>query len=131
MIISISKTKTYIPEFNGNRELPPTEQITATIKNPTVAMRERLIPRPQTKGHASANGQTDGVDIIIIEPDKKRILSEMVTAIYNCAYSDGNTEKSINNVTELLEAPSEYNGLVDELFAECQKELQKTVPEKN
>lgn len=131
MVIQVSKTKTYIPEFNGNQDLAQTDQISVVIKNPSVAMREKLIPRPQTKGHASTSGQTDGVEIILLQPDKKRILQEMVQSIQNCAYEENGVEKAINNAIELLNAPAEFNGLVDELFEECQKELQKTVPEKN
>lgn len=131
MVITVSKIKTFVPEFNGNKEQNKEDQISVTIKNPTVAMRDRLIPRPQTKGHASSNGVTDGIDVIIVEPDKKRILTEMVTSIENCAYNDGGVDRAINNVNELLNAPAEFNGLLDEIFDFCQKELQKKVPEKN
>lgn len=43
MVITVSKVKTFEPEFNGNKDLPATERIVVKYKNPTVAMRERLI----------------------------------------------------------------------------------------
>lgn len=131
MVIQVSKTKTYIPEFNGNSALSQNEQIVVTYKNPTVQMRERLIPRPQSKGQASANGSVDTFEIVLADPNKTQILKEMIQTISNCAYEEDGHEKPINNAVELLNAPSEFNGLVDELFKKCQEELQKTVPEKN
>lgn len=131
MVIQVSKTKTFIPKFNGNESLPQNEQITVILKNPTVAMREKLIPPPQMVGRTGANGTTDGVEYQIFTPDKKRILMEMVQQITNCAYEENGAEKPISNTTELLNAPSEFNGLVDELYQKCSAELQKTIPEKN
>lgn len=131
MVIQVSKTKTYIPTFNGNKDIPATEQIVVTYKNPTVQMRERLIPRPQSKGKASTTGAVETFEIVLSDPNKTQILKEMIQTISNCSYEEDGQIKNINNATELLNAPSEFNGLVDEIFGQCQKELQKTVPEKN
>lgn len=131
MVIQVTKTKTFIPKFNGNESLPQNEQVTVILKNPTVAMREKLIPPPQMVGRTGANGTADGVEYQIFTPDKKRILMEMVQQITNCAYEENGVEKPISNTTELLNAPSEFNGLVDELYQKCSAELQKTIPEKN
>ena len=131
MVIQVSKTKTFIPKFNDNESLPQTEQVTVILKNPTVAMREKLIPPPQMVGRTGANCTTDCVEYQIFTPDKKRILMEMVQLITNCAYEENGVEKPISNTTELLNAPSEFNGLVDELYQKCSAELQKTIPEKN
>lgn len=130
MVIQVSKTKNYIPEFNGNKDLPSNEQIVVVLKNPTVAMREKLIPRPQMKGH-SATGRSDEIEFEFQAPNKKQVLQEMVNTISGCAYEENSVEKNICNVNDLLNAPADFNGLVDELFDVCQKELQKTVPEKN
>lgn len=130
MVIQVSKTKNYIPEFNGNKDLPSNEQIVVVLKNPTVAMREKLIPRPQMKGR-STNGMSDGIEFEFQSPNKKQVLQEMVNTISGCACEENGVEKNICNVNDLLNAPAEFNGLVDELFDVCQKELQKTVPEKN
>lgn len=131
MVITVSKTKSFTPEFNGNRGLPPNEQIAVVIKNPTVAMREKLMPTPQMKGRTTANGTSDGLDIVITPPSKRQILQEMVVSVVNCAFEENGVEKNVRDASDLLNAPSEFNGLVDEVFAECQKELQKSVPEKN
>lgn len=131
MVIQVSKIKTYIPEFNGNNELPQNEQIVVTFKNPSVQMRERLIPRPQSKGQASVEGSLDTLEIVLVDPNKTQILKEMIQSISNCAYEEDGHQKTINNAVELLNSPAEFNGLVDELFKKCQAELLKTVPEKN
>ena len=121
MVIQVSKTKSYIPTFNGNKDISPAEQIVVTYKN----------PRPQSKGKASTTGAVETFEIVLSEPNKQQILKEMIQTISNCSYEEDGQIKNINNATELLNAPSEFNGLVDELFGQCQKELQKTVPEKN
>lgn len=131
MVITVSKTKNFIPEFNGNKELPTNEQIVVVLKNPSVAMREKLIPPPQMVGKTGTNGNTESMEYKLFTPDKKRILVEMVSQVLNCAYEENGTERTINNAMELLNAPSEFNGLVDELYQKCSEELQKSVPEKN
>ena len=78
MVIQVSKTKSYIPTFNGNKDISPEEQIVVTYKNPTVQMRERLIPRPQSKGKASTTGAVETFEIVLSEPNKQQILKEMM-----------------------------------------------------
>ena len=113
MVITVSKVKTFEPEFNGNRDLPATERIVVKYKNPTVAMRERLIARPEVKSHADTDGKLD-------------------VSISGCAYADeSGTEHSISNAKELMEAPSEFNELTDEIVKKFEEELNKKVDEKN
>jgi len=132
MVITVSKVKTFEPEFNGNKELPATERIVVKYKNPTVAMRERLIARPEVKSHADTDGKLDGVDIVMGEINKATALREMLVSISGCAYAgDDGEEHSINNATELMNAPTEFNGLVDEIVKKFEEELNKQVNEKN
>ena len=42
MKLTISKTRTFIPGFNGNKDCSPTEQIEVTIKNPTIAIKDKV-----------------------------------------------------------------------------------------
>ena len=132
MVITVSKVKTFEPEFNGNKELPATDRIVVKYKNPTVAMRERLIARPEVKSHADTDGKLDGVDIVMGEINKATALREMLVSISGCAYADeSGTEHAISNAKELMEAPSEFNELTDEIVKKFEEELNKKVPEKN
>ena len=131
MVVQVSKVKSFEPEFNGNRELPAAERIVVKYKNPTVAMRERLISRPEVKSHADTDGKLDGVDIAMGEINKAAALREMLVSISGCSYEDNGEEHSINNAKELMEAPSEFNELVDEIVKKFEEELNKKVNEKN
>lgn len=132
MVINVSKVKSFEPEFHGNKELPAAERIVVKYKNPTVAMRERLIARPEVRSHADSDGKLDGVDIVMGEINKATVLREMLISISGCAYAgDDGEEHSINNATELMNAPTEFNGLVDEIVKKFEEELNKQVNEKN
>ena len=39
---SLAKSEIFIPEFNGNKELPEAQQIKATIIRPTLAERDQI-----------------------------------------------------------------------------------------
>lgn len=132
MVINVSKVISFEPEFYGNKELPAAERIVVKYKNPTVAMRERLIARPEVRSHADSDGKLDGVDIVMGEINKATALREMLISISGCAYAgDDGEEHSINNATELMNAPTEFNGLVDEIVKKFEEELNKQVNEKN
>ncbi len=131
MVIQVSKIKSFEPEFNGNKDLPAAERIVVKFRNPTVAMRERLISRPEVKSHADTDGKLDGVDIVMGEINKAAALREMLVSISGCAYEDNGTAHSINNAKELMESPSEFNELVDEIVKKFEEELNKKVNEKN
>lgn len=46
---SFSTTRTYIPYFNGNRDLPEDEQVVVTYKIPDLELKNRLKPKPKLK----------------------------------------------------------------------------------
>ena len=131
MVITVTKTKQFEPEFNGNRDLPAEERIVVKYKNPTVALRERLVAKPEVKSHADVDGKLDGLDIKMGEINKKLALSEMLISILGCEYEDENGKHTINNAKELMEAPSEFNALVDEIVKKFEEELSKSINEKN
>ena len=62
MKVTATLDKTFIPEFNGNRELPAGEQITVEIKRPTVARRSSLKSiRATQAGDFSFSYETDRI----------------------------------------------------------------------
>lgn len=122
--ISASKIRTFIPEFNGNRDLPSGEQIRVQYKAPTAAMKDRLFPR-----QIDFVDEKPQVSIII---DRVKVLQEMVASIENLSYDDENgKEISIVSARELLSAPIDFDPLVEELYVYLNSCIQGKVDEKN
>lgn len=131
MVVKISKSLTFIPEFNGNKKATPADQIVVHYKNPTYALKEKIKGQPETKARADTNGNIQGIDISFKSNDIA-VLRGLFERIDNCQYEDENgTVKSISNVQELLEAPVEFSPLIEEIIAEFNKTLEKKVEEKN
>ena len=131
MRLDISKEGVFIPSFNKNKELPATDQITVRYRTPTIAIKNRCQKKPQTKGIANANGQIDRMEIII-EKDSVSILVEMLIAISNCRYMDGDKEKSISSAQDLINAPVVFEPLLKEIVDEFDRLLVgQEIDEKN
>lgn len=132
MKLSISKTKSFIPEFNGNKELSAADQVVVTIKNPTIAIKDKVTSRPETIARADANGRVEGIDISL-KTDDVAVLRAMVEKITNLSYED-DEEKEIKivSVADLLAAPVQFGPLMNEILAECNKALRDSeIDEKN
>jgi len=132
MHLEISKERVYIPEFNGNKKLPATDQITVRYKTPTIAIKNRCRSKPQAKGIASADGKIEHMEITI-EKDSVNALNELLVSISNCSYDDGEgKKKSIINANDLLNAPVGYEPLLKEIIAELDRVLDHSgIEEKN
>ncbi len=132
MKLTISKTRTFIPEFNGNKDCSPTEQIVVTIKNPTIAIKDKVSSKPETVARADANGRVEGIDISL-KTDDVAVLRNMVEKITNCSYEEENgKEIQIVSVQDLLAAPIQFAPLMNEILAECNKALNESeINEKN
>ena len=132
MKLTISKTRLFIPEFNGNKDCSPTEQIEVTIKNPTIAIKDKVFSRPETVARADANGRVEGIDISL-KTDDVAVLRAMVEKITNLSYEDDDgKEIKIVSVADLLAAPIQFAPLMNEILAECNKALNESeINEKN
>jgi hypothetical protein len=122
MRLEISKEGVFIPAFNKNKELPATDQITVRYRTPTVAIKNRCQKRPQTKGIAGANGRIDHMEIVI-EKDSVAVLTEMLIAVSNCSYNDGEKERSIASAQDLINAPIAFEPLLKEIVEEFESIL--------
>jgi len=109
MILSISTKREFIPEFNGNKKLPVTEQLKVVHRAPTVAIKEKLFPR---KFDFGADGQVTGT----FEIDRKKIISELTVEFINFSYELDGDEKKITTVEQLFKAPVEFDPLIEELY---------------
>jgi hypothetical protein len=132
MRLEISKEGTFIPEFNGNKKLPATDQITVRYKTPTVAIKNRCRRKAQTKGISDSKGNIERMEILL-ERDDVATLTEMLISISNCSYDGGEGKDCvIANTRDLINAPIAFEPLMKEIVAEFDNILDGTgLDEKN
>jgi hypothetical protein len=132
MRLGITKEGVFTPEFNGNKKLPATDQITVRHKTPTVAIKNRCRTRPQAKAVSSADGKIERMEIVI-DKDDLTTLREMLVSISNCSYGDGDGKDSvIASAQDLINAPIEFEPLLKEIVAEFNSLLDRSgIDEKN
>lgn len=127
MEVSVALTKEWKPEWRNNRE--DNNPIVVVHKAPTMALKERLIPKPKIKyiirDDQSSGGETE------IEVDNKHIIEEMLLEIRNCTIKitdeDGEVEiLEIKSAKDLFspKAPAMISGLADEIGVYFQRLLQ-------
>ena len=118
MNLEIDKEGVFVPEFNGNKNLASTDQITVRYRTPTVAIKNRCRTKPHAKGIASANGNIDRMEITL-EKDETTTVKEMLVSISGCSYSDkGGKAVSIASAQDLFNAPIHFEPLLKEIVAE-------------
>jgi len=132
MNLEIDKEGIFIPEFNGNKKLPSTDQITVRYRTPTVAIKNRCRKKPQAKGIASANGSIEHMEITV-EKDETTTVKEMLVSISGCSYS-GKDDKAVLIVSaqDLFNAPINFEPLLKEIVDEFDNILDHSgINEKN
>jgi len=132
MNLEIAKEGVFIPEFNGNKNLPSTDQITVRYKIPTVSIKNRCRKKPQAKGIASTNGNIDHMEITV-EKDETTTVKEMLVSISGCSYSEkGGKPVFIVSAQDLLNAPIQFEPLLKEIVDEFDNILDHSeINEKN
>lgn len=130
MKMTIANTKTFIPFFNHNQELPEDEQIVVTYKVPDIKLKNTLKPRPKLKFNYDSDGRTTGGETEV-STNKLAVVSGMLVSIKHFGYEDERGEHKISKWDELVQGPVEYEPLVDELYDEFMKELDRGIDEKN
>jgi hypothetical protein len=132
MRLEIAKEGVFIPAFNGNKELPATDQISVRYRAPTVAIKNRCRKNPQTKGIAAADGRLEHMEIVI-ENDDLATVNEMLISIANCSYSgDGGKDCVIAGAKDLANAPLAFEPLLKEIAREFNSLLDHAeIDEKN
>ncbi|MCL2174966.1 MAG: hypothetical protein FWB73_02865 [Treponema sp.] len=132
MKFPISKEGVFTPNFNKNKELSATDQITVRYRQPTLAIKNRCRSKPQAKAHSGADGRITGMEITI-EKDELATLKEMLISISNCSYGEGDgAETKIINAQNLIDAPLVFEPLLKEIVKEFDRILDEAViDEKN
>lgn len=132
MQLEITKEKTYIPAFSGNKQLEAGEQIKVTYRAATIDIKERLSALFDRKSKFDEHGKFVGVEIM--EKDiSPSVFKELLIGIENCSYKDSNTGSvtEIRTASDLLAAPVEFDALKREISDVLQKEVYRKVDEKN
>lgn len=131
MIVTLSKTITFVPDFNGNGELPAGEQVVVTLKNLSVAEKERIRNKIRPKVHYDKDGSVQGMDMEL-GADKDALLSGMVQRIENLVVEDSSGKSTpVTNIAQLRSAPMELHGLLEEIYRKCSSIMNEAFDQKN
>lgn len=131
MTITLSRNLDFIPEFNGNRELEPSEQIRVVLKNLGVGEKEtiRAQSRPTVKYDKNGNVQTMELPL---GAEKDLLLRKMLVRIENLSWQDSNgTAHPVSSFAQLKDAPMELHELMDEIYTHCSQLLNEEFSQKN
>jgi hypothetical protein len=92
MIIEVVKEKTYIPEWNGNREQPDSDQIRVVHGFLTYGDRNALVRKTETTYVVGDDGEAKPA--FTVKTDHRAVVRKMVRRIENLAVSvDGNIKE--------------------------------------
>lgn len=130
MELQFSTKLTYIPKFRGNREAPESERIVVTYRNPTVAMKARLLPRPELKFKYDAQGNVQGGETVVVQ-DRKTLIDGMLVRIDGLVCVVDGERRVVTDSKGLWEAPAALDELIEELAEFFRSELETKVDEKN
>jgi len=129
MVLTIATKREFIPKFNGNDKAPAAEQIKILHKAATIEIKEKLYPRTFSYG---ADGHVTGT----MSVDRKAMLSAFIldSGLINIGYQLDDQKDhviKVKSVDDLFSAPTEYDGLIDEIYTYFQGLLNAKVNEKN
>jgi hypothetical protein len=127
MEIAISKTRIFVPEWNGNKELPENERITITYPALNINTRKQILGQGTVKFDYDKDGNPTGGSGEVSLFDREAAIRKVKPAITNLTAGG----KPVVTAEDLLAAPVELYGLVVEFGEHLQKEFRKESPEKN
>lgn len=131
MVITLSKTITFVPEFNGNAELPAGEQVQVILKNLSVAEKERIRNKVRPKVRYDKDGSIQGMEMEL-GADKDALLNGMVQRIDNLTVEDSSGKASpVTTISQLRSSPMELHGLLEEIYAKCTAIMNEEFQQKN
>ncbi len=131
MRLEIKDKETFIPEWNGNKELSTDEQITFTYKTPTLPVRKKLAQKASIKFSYDKDGNPTGGTGEFDLDDETPIRAVQGLVIDNLEYDIDGKLKTIRSGTDLLSAPAKFHGLVAEFASHLRETANEELPEKN
>jgi len=130
MNILVETKRTVIPFFHENRDLPEEEQMVATYRIPDLTLKRRLKPPPKLDFDYDENGKVTGGHTQV-STDPAAVVAGMLINITHLSYENDKGVHQVTNAKELLAGPPDFEPLIDELYKEFSKELDRVVDEKN
>ena len=132
MQLEITKEKTFIPKFNGNENLPASEQIVVTYRAATVAVREKMSGYLERRSRFDTSGKFIGFEVIPKDLSGP-LTEELLIGIKNASYVDTATGAVVDIKTsrDLMNAPVEFEALKKEIVEVLDKEVYRKLDEKN
>jgi len=123
-IKTITKEKTYIPKFDGNRSEPPENQCVVRYRTATMELKGQIVSSPVAIGEFDAAGKSTGMKVEIKQNDELTI-RKMIVDITHLGYQEegSNDITYISGGADLLKAPVYYEPLIKELLVVLNKEL--------
>ena len=130
MELEFSAKLTYVPKFNGNRDAPASQQFVVVNRNPTPALKSRLLSKPELRFRIDNEGRVEGGEAVVSQ-DRKAIIDGMLIRIDGLSYKLDGEDRRIVDAKGLWEAPIVFDELIDELSEHFRSELEKKVDQKN
>lgn len=130
MMITLTSKTEYVPEWRENKKDP--NPIVVEHKVPTMALKDRLIPKAKLKVIVSPDGKSEGGESEIVV-DNSNIVNGMITGFKNFTINVDGKEIQIKKVEDITgkDAPAIFGELVDELGTYFQKLLNEKADSKN
>jgi hypothetical protein len=128
--ITTNLERVFIPKFDGNDKVDPSDQIKFHYRAITSSMKEKLFPRTIDYQKDEKTGEM--LPMFSITINMQKVVSELTTSIENCGYAlNGAESKKIATVQQLFEAPPDFYPLIEEVYAFYNELFNQKVDEKN
>lgn len=131
MVIEIKENETFVPEWNGNKELPPDQQVVIAYKTPNVSARKRILQKSTIHFNYDKDGNPTGGSGEIANDPEASVRAVENVVISNLEYTKNGKTVGIRTNMDLLVAPAAFYGLIKEFADHLVDEARKDVPEKN
>lgn len=122
MLLEISNEDVFVPEFNGNRDLPEDEQIKVYLNMPTKSIQAAVKPDNKLRMEFDKDGNPTG-GFVEAEVREEIMFRKMIRSIDNCAYKSNGKVVHVREAKDLAGVPVQYSPLVDEISKELQRRL--------
>lgn len=113
MVISFKRENEFVPEWNKNKD--EDKPIKVLYREPTMALKEKLIDKPKIEVTYNEKMESDGGKSVVVV-DNTNIVKKMVTKIENLEIDVDGKKRQLTTADDLFgDVPSELSGLVDEI----------------
>jgi len=125
MIIDVCKEKVFIPEWNGNKELPDDEQIKVTHRFLKPGEKKKYLYVEPIEYIYQSDGKVDQRKTRFVQ-DEKNLALALVTKIENYALRIDGKIVQIDSMQKLYDTPSASSKLsaeIEEYLLNCEPDI--------